>query len=479
MRWPAKALQVEGSEVSPPGLVEKPGPERAVLVGLDRPEAGGRWAGRASMEELARLVATAGAVRVGELAQRLRSPHPHMYLGRGKVQELAALCDQLAPDLVVFDDELAPAQQRFLEESLGGRKVIDRTALILDIFGRRAHSHEGRLQVELAQHEYLLPRLAGQWTHLERLGGGIGTRGPGETQLETDRRLIRSRIQRLKRELEAVRRHRALYRQRRRASAVPVVALVGYTNAGKSTLLNALTSAEVFTEDLLFATLDPTTRRLRLPSGRAVLLTDTVGFIQKLPPTVVAAFRATLEELEEADVLLHVLDVSHPDVPQQRQVVEQTLRRLGLDTKPRLLVLNKVDRLGIPPHDLVPRAEAGGAPVHDPARPFVWPEHLGQEEPWVGVSALRGWGLEGLQRAIQEALETDMVELRACIPFDRGDLLRRAQEVGSLHSTRHLATGTLVQGQIPRHLAPLFAPYTAGRGRGGAERGGSPAAVSS
>jgi len=416
------------------------------------------------MEELARLVETAGAVSVGEIVQRLRAPHPRMYLGRGKVQELAALCERLAPDLVVFDDELAPAQQSYMEEALGGRKVIDRTALILDIFGRRAQTHEGSLQVELAQHEYLLPRLAGQWTHLERLGAGIGTRGPGETQLETDRRLIRGRIQRLKRELEAVRRHRALYRQRRRASAVPVVALVGYTNAGKSTLLNALTSAEVFTEDLLFATLDPTTRRLRLPPGRVVLATDTVGFIQKLPPTVVAAFRATLEELEEADLLLHVLDVSHPEVRQQRHVVDQTLRHLGLDTKPRLLVLNKIDRLAAGTDHLGARAQTAGVASDDASSAFVWSESLGEEEPWVGVSALRGWGLDRLQLAIQEALETDMVELRACIPFDRGDLLHQAQELGSLRSTRHLATGTLVTGQVPRRLAPLFAPYSAGRG---------------
>ncbi len=225
-------------------------------------------------------------------------------------------------------------------------KVIDRTALILDIFAKRAQTHEGKLQVELAQNEYLLPRLAGQWSHLERLGGGIGTRGPGEMQLETDRRLVERRIHRLKKELGEVRKHRTLYRTNRRRSGVPVVALVGYTNAGKSTLLNTLSGADVLVEDKLFATLDPTTRRLRLPDGQTVLLTDTVGFIHKLPPTVVAAFRATLEELEEADLLLHVVDITHKNAAEQCQTVEDILADLGLEQKPRLTLLNKVDLLG-------------------------------------------------------------------------------------------------------------------------------------
>ncbi|GAI11744.1 unnamed protein product, partial [marine sediment metagenome] len=247
------------------------------------------------MEELAQLAKTAGADVLGRLIQRLPIPSKTHYLGKGKLDELLSLKGSVNYDVVIFDDELSPLQQRNLEEALQV-KVIDRAALILDIFAKRARTHEGQLQVELAQHQYLFPRLTGQWSHLERLGGGIGTRGPGESQLETDRRLIRQKIHRLKAQIEAIRKHRRLYRQQRKRSGIPIVALVGYTNAGKSTLLNALSRADVFVEDKLFATLDPTTRRLTLPDRNVVLLTDTVGFIRKLPPTIVTAFRATLEE---------------------------------------------------------------------------------------------------------------------------------------------------------------------------------------
>ncbi len=268
----------------------------------------------------------------------------HTYLGKGKLEELRSLRDSF--DTLILDDELTPTQQRNLENAFGENiKVIDRTALILDIFANRARTKEGRLQVELAQHEYLLPRLAGQWSHLERLGGGIGTRGPGETQIETDRRLISRRIQNLKTELNKVRNHRSLQRNRRSDNDIPVVALVGYTNAGKSTLFNKITSAGVLQSSALFATLDPVTRRIRLPSSHLVLISDTVGFIHKLPPTVVAAFRATLEELQSADLLIHVANGASRNVREHIAVVEQILADLGLSVKPSLLVLNKSDLL--------------------------------------------------------------------------------------------------------------------------------------
>lgn len=316
--------------------------------------------------------------------------HPNQtYLGKGKLEELLAL--RASYDTVILDDELRPNQQRNLEKALGEDvKVIDRTALILDIFGQRARTREGRLQVELAQHEYLLPRLAGQWSHLERLGGGIGTRGPGEAQIETDRQLIRRRIQRLERELEEVRKQRSLYRSRRKDQEVAVVALVGYTNAGKSTLFNALTAADVAESSQLFSTLDPVTRRLRLPGGQAALLTDTVGFIQKLPPAVVAAFRATLEELQEADLVLHVVDITHPNALEQGRVVQEVLRDLHLQDKPVVLVLNK--------EDLLPQPEgADGGPASLEAV-----EALGRG---VLVSAVSHSGLDRLLREIEAALE--------------------------------------------------------------------------
>jgi GTP-binding protein HflX len=300
--------------------------------------------------------------------------------------------------VVIFDDELSPSQQRNLERILGV-KVIDRTALILDIFATRAQTREGRAQVELAQLQYLLPRLAGQWSHLERMEGAIGTRGPGETQIETDRRLIRGRIAKIRRDLEEVRTQRELYRRRRARNNMPVVALVGYTNAGKSTLMRALSGADVLAEDKLFATLDPVTRRISLPSGEVVLLTDTVGFIQKLPTQLVAAFRATLEELEEADLLLHVIDIAHPNAFEQTETVDATLKDLGVDAKPRLLALNKVDLL---------RDEEGVQVADfDEARAAL----QGAGAPPRGVvviSAGRRWGLDMLRQRIQDALDGDL-----------------------------------------------------------------------
>ena len=290
--------------------------------------------------------------------------------------------------VAIFDDELTPTQQRNLEDALN-IKVIDRTALILDIFSRHASTREGQLQVELAQHQYLLPRLAGQWSHLERLGGGIGTRGPGETQLETDRRLIRKRIQKLEQELVQVRRRRVSYMSRRQQARLPVVSLVGYTNAGKSTLFNALSKAGVAVQNKLFSTLDPVTRRIWLPGGGQALLTDTVGFIHKLPTAVVAAFGATLEELQEASLVLHVVDIAQPKAAEQADVVEETLADLGLKDTPKLLVVNKMDLLAPPRDGHQLRSDLGPLSQYDS----------------VLVSAARGWNLDGLLTEIENTLD--------------------------------------------------------------------------
>jgi GTP-binding protein HflX len=346
-----------------------------------------------SLDELDDLVQAAGAEIVGRISQRLQRVSPTHYIGPGKLEELMAMREELPYTVVVFDDELTPRQQRNLEDSLKV-KVIDRTALILDIFSRRAFTREGQLQVELAQHQYLLPRLAGQWSHLERLGGGIGTRGPGESQLETDRRLIRDRISTLRRKLDEVRKHRALYQERRRKAGVPVVALVGYTSAGKSTLLNTLARASVPVTHTLFSTLDPVTRRILLPDGRKVLLTDTVGFINKLPPTVVAAFGATLEELHEADLLVHVVDITHPGAARQTETVESVLSELGLKGKHRLTAVNKMDLVVKSEEELMKLSAADyltklvGIAPNDVAL----------------VSAARGWGLVELLKKISEGI---------------------------------------------------------------------------
>lgn len=369
-------------------------PERALLVAVASRAKADTVSTDDSLDELARLAHTAGAEVVGRMIQPLPAPSRNLYIGRGKVAELQSLRETTAYRAVIFDDELSPSQQRNLEDALDV-KVIDRAALILDVFARRARSREGQLQVELAQHEYLLPRLAGQWSHLERLGGGIGTRGPGESQLETDRRLIRRRIQHLSRQLERVRNQRTLQRERRRKTGVPVVALVGYTNAGKSTLLNALSQAEVTSKDQLFTTLDPTTRRLRLPpEGRVALMSDTVGFIRKLPPAIIHAFRATLEELTEASLLLHVVDLTSHNAPEQCRTVESILADLDLLDKPRITALNKIDLMLDPAREWDEQAAL---------------EHLSEREEdsrtdTVLVSAERNWGLEKLLAVVGETL---------------------------------------------------------------------------
>ena len=378
---------------------------------------------------------------VGAVTQRLNSPVAATYVGSGKVEEIKALKESLEYDMVVANDELSPAQLRNLERLLD-TKVIDRTAIILDVFARRAQTHEGRLQVELAQLEYRLPRLTRMWTHLSRQAvGGVGVRGPGETQLESDRREAQKRISFIKDQLNEVHRHRELHRGHRRQSETPIVALVGYTNAGKSTLLNSLSGADVYAEDQLFATLDPTTRRIELNDGRTALLTDTVGFINKLPTFLIAAFRATLEEIHEASVLVHVLDVTHPNAREHMATVAEVLEELGADDKPVVVALNKVDRAGL-----------GGVPTFDELM-----ERLEIDGPSVGISAQQGTGFEALRDAIATAIDEERgvraVQVR--IPYDRSEMVERFYRAASVDAVDHDETGTLLTGRIAaRDLEP-------------------------
>lgn len=427
--------------------------ERAVLVGVGPRDGVDYWNLDDSLDELAQLADTADADVAGVVRQHRDRPDPLTYVGKGKLSELAELAARVDANLVIFDDELSPAQQRNVERQLD-LKVIDRTALILDIFARRAQSHEGRLQVALAQHEYLLPRLAGQWSHLERLGGGIGTRGPGETQIETDRRLVRRQIERLKREIGKVRDHRRLLREHRRSNGLPLFALVGYTNSGKSTLLTALSDASALVEDTLFATLDPTVRRITLGKNTEALLSDTVGFIHKLPTGLVAAFRATLEELDEADVLLHVIDISHPNRVAQASSVDEILEELGLDDKPRIAVLNKVDRL------------AGGSwsesrVVRRAVRELVAEET--PDVPVVLVSAAKRMGLADLLETMQTLTIMSMRPVDVVLPYNRGDLLNVMHQRGVLEFVEHGADGVHIRGRAQPSLAGALAPYKTAR----------------
>ncbi|NJK78565.1 MAG: GTPase HflX [Chloroflexaceae bacterium] len=431
--------------------------KRAFLVGAELSSMPEQWPAEDSLRELALLADTAGLDVVGSMYQKLSHPFSKYFIGPGKLRELSEVCAAERVDLVIFDDELTPAQTRNLERELN-MGVLDRTALILDIFAQHARTHEGRIQVELAQYEYLLPRLRRQWTHLERqagsggtsAGGAVGLRGPGETQLELDRRAINQRIALLKDQLGDVHRHRELYRKRRRSSGVPIAALVGYTNAGKSTLLNALSGANVLVEDRLFATLDPTTRQIALPGGQSILLTDTVGFIQKLPTQLIAAFRATLEEISEADILLHVLDITHPNAQEQAQAVEATLRELGVGKKPMLTVLNKVDTMeGI-----------GAADVEGMAA------DLGLPSDYIAVSAQRGWGIPALLTRLEEALASTMVRLDALIPYQRNDLVSLWHERGFVEHQAFEAEGTHLTGSVPRALSHQFEAFVNGDGKG-------------
>ncbi|HVB96627.1 MAG TPA: GTPase HflX [Chloroflexota bacterium] len=375
----------------------RPNAPRALLVGVAVESEPSIWSVQDSLDELSQLAVSVGFEVIGAVHQRMRSAHPATFVGRGKVEQIREMATEQRGDLVIFDNELSPSQQRNLEETLKV-PVIDRSQVILDVFAERARTKEGRLQVQLAAQEYMLPRLAGAWTHLSRQFGRGETRGgPGETQLELDRRRARERVADLKRQIERVREQRQVHRQNRREHGLQVASLVGYTNAGKSTLFNALVNAGVSAQNRPFDTLDPTTRRLTLPSGQAMLLSDTVGFIQKLPVTLVAAFRATLEELAEADVLVHVLDVTHPCGFEQSQEVDRTLASLGVAEKPRVTALNKVDRLhGVTAYDDVFTGEIGA----------MLQEMTDHYTNAVAVSAVRRWGLDRLRAAIERTLAT-------------------------------------------------------------------------
>jgi GTP-binding protein HflX len=381
----------------------------------------------------------------GGTYQRLDSIHPGTLIGGGKVEELQSFRDELAIDVFVFDEELSPRQQRELEKLLQV-KVVDRTALILDIFARHARTREGQLQVELAQYEYRLPRLTRMWTHLARqaggraggASGGVGVRGPGETQLEVDRREINQRIAHLKEELEKVRAHRARHRKQRQRAGIPVAAIVGYTNAGKSTLLNALAQADVYAADQLFATLDPTTRRVALPSGLEVLFSDTVGFIQKLPTDLVAAFRATLEEITEADLILHVVDITHRNAAEQAATVADTLAEIGATHAPVLVALNKIDRLDDPDEAI---------------------EELAQYPNSLGISAKTGQGLPALLARIEGVLQSTHQTMELLIPYERGDLVSLLHEQAIINHESHQADGTHLVVYVPDHLRELMQPF--------------------
>ncbi|MDR7865571.1 MAG: GTPase HflX [Sporomusaceae bacterium] len=422
-----RSLEERGKSVN---LAEK---ELAILVGVERQSG---WDIADSLEELAQLAETAGAVVVDRLWQKRERPDAALFVGRGKVQEIAAARQEKGANLIIFDDELSPAQQRNLEQSLG-TKVLDRTALILDIFAQRARTHEGKLQVELAQLKYNLPRLGGQGLVLSRLGGGIGTRGPGETKLEVDRRRIRDRIADIEREIKLFRRHRDLHRQRRQDVRIPGIALVGYTNAGKSTLLNALTAADVLAEDKLFATLDPTTRKITLPGGQEALLTDTVGFIQKLPHQLVAAFRATLEEVVQADLLLHVIDASHPRHQEQNDAVFHVLGELGAADKPVIPVYNKSDRLDNP----------------------HLKERLLRNPDSVAISALNGEGIADLLDRIRAFLRRRSVDAVLLVPYSDSGVLARLYDLGAVNAAEYTDGGIRVSIALPPEEVAVFQQY--------------------
>jgi len=421
---------------------------RAFLVGAELRGDHGLLRVEDSLDELRQLALTAGIEVVGQATQKLERTNSATYIGPGKVEEVQALVEELDADLLIFDDELSPRHQRNLEKIMGdGVRVLDRTALILDIFAQHASTREGALQVELAQYEYRLPRLTRQWTHLARqVGGGggrggvagVGLRGPGETQLEVDRRQIRERIAVLKHELEGVRAHRKRHRVQRRRAQIPVVAIVGYTNAGKSTLLNAISGAGVLVEDKLFATLDPTTRRVALPGGKTALFTDTVGFIQKLPTELVAAFRATLEEITEADVLLHVVDITHPNAAEQARAVEDTLAELDVQDVPVIVALNKIDRL------------------QDPGEA----RRSGTESPHtVAISAARHLGIDDLLEKVEQILFESLVPVQVRLPYRAGDLIALFHDQGVVDLEQHEEKGVILSGRLPGRLVALFRPY--------------------
>jgi GTP-binding protein HflX len=413
--------------------------ERVLLVGIDRQ--GGEWPCDESLAELSRLVDTVGAQAVGEITQKLKAANPRTLVGKGKVAEIATAVAALAADVVIFDEELTPTQQANLEHDVKGVKILDRTALILDIFALHASSREGRLQVRLAQNQYLLPRLRGMWAHLAggRMGGGVGSRfGEGESQLEVDRRMVRQRIETIRHELSKLKKERETQRHARAGSGVFRIALAGYTNAGKSSLLNRLCGADVLSWDKLFATLDSTTRRLVMPSGREMTLTDTVGFIQKLPTTLIEAFTSTLDEITQADLILHVLDAASPNLEAQRQTVADTLEQIGAHGIPQLLVLNKCDL------------------IDDGQRLALTARHPNA----LAVSALEGSGIEQLLERIEQAANASSEIMYVRIPFSKGALIRSAHESCTVLHEECDEDGWQLQLRVPGMHVAQFKPYS-------------------
>lgn len=438
----------------------EPPRQKTFLVGIEYKDRPGLLSLDDSLEELALLADTAGLDVVGSTYQRIDRPDPNTLIGSGKVGELTDLTEETLADVVIFDEELSPRHMRELQGALGDDiQVLDRTALILDIFAQHAHTREGALQVELAQYEYRLPRLTRAWTHLARQAGGgggrsggvggVGLRGPGETQLEVDRREIGRKIAFLKRELEKVRAHRSRYRAQRKRSAVPVVAIVGYTNAGKSTLLNRLADADVFAANQLFATLDPTTRRVSLPSGNTALFTDTVGFIQKLPTQLVAAFRATLDEIRDADMLLHVVDVTHPNAVQQALAVKDTLVEIEASDMPVVTGLNKID--------LLPNPAAAS-------------QALADFENAMPISGVTGEGIDRLLEKVEAKLFSTLSQVVVRIPYQQGRLISVFHEHGVVEAVEHEEGGVQISGRLPARLEPLFRPYALAKTRRRARR---------
>lgn len=401
--------------------------ERAILIGMEWGRNDSLWTVDDSLEELKQLADTAGATVIKKFIQKRPKPDPAFFIGRGKVQELALYAQQENIDLCIFDDELSPAQQRNIESVMGIR-ILDRTALILDIFAQRARTNEGKLQVELAQLQYTLPRIMGKGLMLSRLGGGIGTRGPGETKLEVDRRRIRDRIAFIKDQIEKVKAVRSLHRSKRKKNNVFEVSLVGYTNAGKSTLLNTLTNSDIYAKDQLFATLDPTTRQLTLPNKQEIIITDTVGFIQRLPHQLIAAFRSTLEVVTEADLLVHVIDVSHELYKEQAAAVHEVLKEIGAETKPVITVYNKIDKL--PPDSKLA-------------------DRLALEEDTVCISAAKKLNLEILQQMIERHLKSKAVEVTLCIPYAETAKAAQLHETANVLEQEYTENGAVMKVILP------------------------------
>jgi len=415
--------------------------QRALLVALER--SGEYW--QESLAELTRLAETARVEVVGTVLQKRDAPDPVYFLGKGKAHEIRQIKGELGADVLLVDGDLRPTQQRNLEEA-ANIGVLDRTGLILDIFAQRARSGEGKIQVELAQLSYLLPRLTGKGTELSRLGGGIGTRGPGETKLEADRRRLRQRLRLLRKQVEQIAKRRSVERKHRQEAGLPVVALVGYTNAGKSTLLNTLSGAGVFVEDLLFATLDPTIRRVEMPDGRAFLLLDTVGFIRNLPHQVVAAFKATLEEVVEADVIVHIVDASHPHMAEQIEAARRVLAELGCAEKPTVMAYNKLDLVT----DATLRSSETS--LRSTSRERLV-ELMARQEHAAAISALTGEGLDELLRLVAERLEQELVSVEVTLPWEAQDLLPEVHQRGRVLAEQFAERGIALHARVPIDVA--------------------------